>query len=87
MLLIIAGLLLIGIRKEGRNYAEENEMMPVPTNEKERYMYSVNYFSSTWQNNQAIIYFNNLSGINYDLTGSVRYKYGDTVKIIHTENF
>lgn len=67
--------------------ASGNEMLPVPEKASSSIKYSDHYEDNTWQNQQAIIYSNNLNGIHYDITGAIEYKYNDTVKVIHNENF
>jgi len=50
-------------------------------------IYSQNYSNYTWKCQQAIIYMLNVSGVNYDMTGDVKYSYGGKVMITHREDF
>lgn len=50
------------------------------------YFYSTHYGDFTWLKTQAVIAFLNGAPI-YNKTGTMRYKYGTTVKITHYENF
>lgn len=67
--------------------ASTNSMEAVPENKKEAYILSQNYDNTTWKKQQAIISYNNCSGVIYDQTGDIKYYYGDKVKITHRENF
>lgn len=53
------------------------------SNQKTATLYSPNYWDLTWRREQAII--GSQIALRYDATGDVRYKYGGSILITHTE--
>ena len=66
--------------------SKSNTMRSVPTNETSRNVYSQYFYNTEWKNRNAVIYSLN-SMCKYDVTGPVRFKYGDKVKITLREDF
>lgn len=72
----------------GYRYSENINRYEMYTSaEKKDTTYTENYWSSTWQNEQAVI--RTISGLPVmsERTGSVTYKCGSTIIIKHSENF
>lgn len=67
--------------------ARTNSMENVPDQKASNIFYSQNYSNYTWKCEQAIIYMLNVNGVNYDMTGDVKYSYGGKVMITHREDF
>ncbi len=54
--------------------------------QRDTVVYSSNYNNDTWKRNNAADGFKT-GNVHYNLTGDVKYKFGGTVKVTHTENF
>ena len=66
--------------------ASSNSYVSIPQNAVSKIQYSPEYSDTTWRKQKAVDGFN-MYWTQYDTTGSVKYKYGGTVKITHNENF
>ncbi len=67
--------------------AQTNMMTPVPTNTSLTTKYSANYYNTTWRNQMATIYFENMSGVNHDMVGNIPFYYGSNLKFTLYEEF
>lgn len=67
--------------------AASNSMQAVPASESSGVHYSAYYNDYTWRHQKAVLSIINGVGCKYDTTGAVKFYYGDTLKITHSENF
>lgn len=66
--------------------SSSNAYEQVPGNERRAVKNSSKYFNDTWRKEKAVYGFENY-WTQYDTVGDVKYYYGGTVKITHSENF
>ena len=67
--------------------AAQNRMVPVPTDESYSTVYSTNYNDYSWRKNTAVQRYLSSLPCMKDMTGSVSYYYGNSLKFTHYENF
>lgn len=65
----------------------KNKMVPVPTDESYSTEYSSNYNDYSWRKSTAVIRYLSSLPCMKDMTGSVSYYYGNSLKFTHHENF